>query len=109
MQLAKCKIRKNDQVMIVKGKEQGKTGRVIRVIPDKGHVLIEKLNMVKRHTKPSAKYKQGGIIEKEAPLAISNVMLLCDKCKGPVRVGRKVLENGKKVRLCKKCGEVFEK
>ena len=109
MQLAKCKIRKNDQVMIVKGKEQGKTGRVIRVIPDKGHVLIEKLNMVKRHTKPSAKYKQGGIIEKEAPLAISNVMLLCDKCKGPVRVGRKVLEDGKRVRLCKKCGEVFEK
>ena len=108
MQLAKCKIRKNDQVMIVKGKEQGKTGRVIRVIPDKGHVLIEKLNMVKRHTKPSAKYKQGGIIEKEAPLAISNVMLLCDKCKGPVRVGRKVLEDGKRVRLCKKCGEVFE-
>ena len=109
MQPAKCKIRKNDQVMIVKGKEQGKTGRVIRVIPDKRHVLIEKLNMVKRHTKPSAKYKQGGIIEKEAPLAISNVMLLCDKCKGPVRVGRKVLEDGKRVRLCKKCGEVFEK
>ena len=109
MQPAKCKIRKNDQVMIVKGKEQGKTGRVIRVIPDKGHVLIEKLNLVKRHTKPSAKYKQGGIIEKEAPLAISNVMLLCDKCKGPVRVGRKVLEDGKRVRLCKKCGEVFEK
>ena len=109
MQLAKCKIRKNDQVMIVKGKEHGKTGRVIRVIPDKGHVLIEKLNLVKRHTKPSAKYKQGGIIEKEAPLAISNVMLLCDKCKGPVRVGRKVLEDGKRVRLCKKCGEVFEK
>ena len=109
MQPAKCKIRKNDQVMIVKGKEHGKTGRVIRVIPDKGHVLIEKLNMVKRHTKPSAKYKQGGIIEKEAPLAISNVMLLCDKCKGPVRVGRKVLEDGKRVRLCKKCGEVFEK
>ena len=109
MQLAKCKIRKNDQVMIVKGKEQVKTGRVIRVIPDKGHVLIEKLNLVKRHTKPSAKYKQGGIIEKEAPLAISNVMLLCDKCKGPVRVGRKVLEDGKRVRLCKKCGEVLEK
>ena len=109
MQPAKCKIRKNDQVMIVKGKEQGKTGRVIRVIPDKGHVLIEKLNLVKRHTKPSAKYKQGGIIEKEAPLAISNVMLLCDKCKGPVRVGRKVLEDGKRVRLCKKCGEVLEK
>lgn len=105
----KIKIKKNDQVMIVKGREQGKTGRVIKVDPDKGRVLIEKLNLVKRHAKPSAKHKQGGIIEKEAPLAISNVMLICDKCKGPVRVGKKVLDGGKRVRYCKKCGEVLEK
>jgi len=72
-------------------------------------VLIEKLNMVKRHVKPSNQYKQGGIIEKEAPLAISNVMLICDKCRGPVRVGKKVLDGGKKVRYCKKCGEVLDK
>ena len=70
---------------------------------------FEKLNLVKRHAKPSAKQKQGGIIEKEAPLAVSNVMLICDKCKGPVRVGRKVLDDGKKVRYCKKCGEVLDK
>jgi large subunit ribosomal protein L24 len=109
MQIAKYKIKKNDQVMIIKGREQGKTGRVIKVIPDNGHVLIEKLNLVKRHAKPSSQYKQGGIIEKEAPLAISNVMLICDKCKGPVRARIKILDDGKKVRLCKKCGEVLEK
>lgn len=112
MQLAekyKIKIKKNDQVMILKGREQGKTGRVIKVDPGKGRILIEKLNLVKRHAKPSAKQKQGGIIEKEAPLAVSNVMLICDKCKGPVRVGKKVLDDGKRVRCCKKCGEVLEK
>lgn len=109
MQLVKYKIKKNDQVMIVKGREQGKTGRVVRVDMDKGRVLIEKVNMVKRHTKPSAAHKQGGIIEKEAPLAISNVMLICDKCKGPIRVGKKILDDGKRVRYCKKCGEVLEK
>ncbi|MEK7689010.1 MAG: 50S ribosomal protein L24 [Deltaproteobacteria bacterium] len=109
MQTIKYKIKKNDQIMIIKGKENGKTGRVIKVDLLKGRVLIEKLNMVKRHAKPSQKHKQGGIIEKEAPLAVSNVMLICDKCKGPVRVGRKVLDDGKKVRYCKKCGEVLDK
>lgn len=109
MQTIKYKIKKNDQIMIIKGKEKGKTGRVIKVDLLKGRVLIEKLNMVKRHAKPSQKHKQGGIIEKEAPLAVSNVMLICDKCKCPVRVGRKVLDDGKKVRYCKKCGEVLDK
>ncbi|MBI5681623.1 MAG: 50S ribosomal protein L24 [Deltaproteobacteria bacterium] len=109
MQVAKYKIKKNDQVMIITGREKGKTGRVIMVIPDNAKVVIEKLNIVKRHTKASAKTKQGGIIEKEAPVSISNVMLICERCKGPVRVGRKILEDGKKVRYCKKCGEVLEK
>ncbi|HBR17342.1 MAG: 50S ribosomal protein L24 [Deltaproteobacteria bacterium RIFCSPLOWO2_12_FULL_43_16] len=109
MQVVKYKIKKNDNVMIVSGREKGKTGKVVKVIPEKAHVLIEKLNMVKRHVKPSNQYKQGGIIEKEAPLAISNVMLICDKCRGPVRVGKKVLDGGKKVRYCKKCGEVLDK
>ncbi len=109
MQTIKYKIKKDDQVMIIKGKEQGKTGRVIKIDPVKGRVLIEKLNMVKKHAKPSQKHKEGGIIEKEAPLVVSNVMLICDKCKGPVRVGRKILDDGKKVRYCKKCGEVLEK
>lgn len=108
MQIAKCKIKKNDNVMIIKGKEQGKTGRVMRVEPQKRHVFIEKLNLVKKHAKPSQKNKQGGIIEKEAPVAISNVMIICSKCKGPVRIGKKILDNAKeKVRYCKGCGEVF--
>ena len=109
MQTIKYKVKKNDQVMIINGKERGKTGRIMKVDLSKGRVLIEKLNMVKRHAKPSQKHKQGGIVEKEAPLAVSNVMLICDKCKGPVRVGRKVLDDGKKVRYCKKCGEVLDK
>jgi len=103
------KIRKDDQVMVITGKEKGKTGKVSHVNPAKKTVLVEKLNIVKRHQKPSQKYKHGGIIEKEAPLAISNVMFLCVKCKGPVRVGKKLLDDGKKVRVCKKCGEVLDK
>lgn len=109
MQAIKYKIKKNDQVMVVSGKEKGKTGRVVRVIGDKAKVIVEKLNIVKRHTKPSVKVKQGGIIEKESPIAISNVMLICEKCKGPVRVGKKILEDGKRVRYCKKCGEILDK
>jgi large subunit ribosomal protein L24 len=101
------KIRKEDQVMVIAGRERGHTGKVSRVIPAKGLIYVEKLNMVKRHQKPSAKFKHGGIIEKEAPMNISNVMLLCAKCKGPVRSGRKLLEDGTRVRFCRKCGEVF--
>ncbi len=105
MALKKFKIKRDDQVMVVKGREVGKTGKVLNVIPGKAAVIVDKLNLVKRHQKPSAKFKQGGIIEKEALIAISNVMILCTKCKGPVRVGIKVLEDGKKTRYCKKCGE----
>ncbi len=109
MQILKYKIRKNDQVIVLKGKERGKTGKVIRLIPDKAMVVIEKLNIAKQHTRPSAKNRQGGIIEKENPLSISNVMLICEKCKGPVKVAKKYLDNGKKVRFCKKCGEVLDR
>ncbi len=109
MQVKKLKIKKDDQVMVVSGRDKGKTGKVTNVLVSKGRVTIDKLNMVKRHTKPSAKLKHGGIIEKEAPMAISNVMILCEKCKGPVRVGRKKLDDGSKVRFCRKCGEVIDK
>jgi large subunit ribosomal protein L24 len=103
------KIRKDDQVMVVRGKERGKTGRVTRVLPERGTIIIEKLNIVKRHQRPSQKHRHGGIIEKEAPINISNVMLICDKCKKQVRMGRKTLEDGKKARYCKKCGEVLDR
>lgn len=103
------KIRKDDQIMVKVGREKGKTGKIARVIPDKGLVVVEKLNVVKRHQKPTQKNKQGGIVEKEAPMSISNVMIICEKCKGPVRVGTKRLADGKRVRYCKKCSEVIDK
>jgi large subunit ribosomal protein L24 len=109
MRLRKFKLKKGDQVMVISGREKGKTGKIMNVYAGKEAMTIDKLNMVKRHQKPSAKYKHGGIIEKEAPIAVSNIMLLCEKCKGPVRVGSKLLEDGKKVRCCKKCGEVLDK
>ena len=100
-------IKKNDTVLVVTGKEKGKKGRVISVNPAKSKILIERINIIKRHMKPSKKYSQGGIIEKEAPLHISNVMLVCSKCNKPTRIGNTVLSDGKKARICKKCKEVI--
>jgi len=101
-------IKKNDTVSVITGKEKGKKGRVISVDPIKNKILIERINLIKRHTKPSKKYAQGGIIEKEAPLHVSNAMLICPKCGKPTRIGNTVLSTGKKVRICKKCKEVIE-
>ncbi len=100
-------IKKNDMVKIIAGREKGKTGKVLSVTKEKGRILIEKVNLVKRHQKPDATGK-GGIVEKEAPLQVSNVMLVCSKCNTGVRVGHKVLEDGKKVRVCKKCQELLD-
>jgi large subunit ribosomal protein L24 len=101
-------IKKNDTVLVISGREKGKKGRVISVYPSKDKLLIEKINIIKRHMKPSKKYSQGGIIEKEATLPISKVMLLCPKCGKPTRIGNTVLSDGKKSRTCKKCREVIE-
>src|SRR4051794_24385249 len=101
---SKPSIRKGDMVQIIAGREKGKTGKIVRVMPDANRVVVEKLNMIKRNTKPTQKSPQGGIIEKEAPLNYSNVLLLCPKCNCGVRTGRK-LEGDKKLRICKKCGE----
>ncbi len=100
----KLNIKKNDRVMVIAGREKGKVGKVLKVIPDKERVIVEKVNMIKRHTKPAGK-SQGGILEKEGPLHISNLMVMCDKCNAPRRLGRKVLEDGSHVRVCAKCGE----
>jgi large subunit ribosomal protein L24 len=105
----KLKLKKEDIVEVIAGREKGKKGKILALYPDAGKLTVEKLNMVKRHTKPSAQNKQGGIIEKEGRLAISNVMLVCDKCNKGVRVKRKQLEDGKRVRVCIKCGEVMDK
>jgi large subunit ribosomal protein L24 len=101
-------IRKNDSVIVIGGKERGKTGKVLRVMPDKDAVVIERLNMVKRHTKPRGPQQPGGIVEKEAAIHASNIMILCDKCNAPVRVGHKILADGKKIRICRRCNEALD-
>ena len=93
------KIKKDDKVIVITGREQGKIGTVLRVDADKGRLVVEKVNMVKRHAKPSAQTAQGGIIEREAPLKISNVMIVCNKCTDPTRIGMRVLQDGSKVRV----------
>tara|TARA_B100000315_G_scaffold99861_1_gene91864 strand:+ start:649 stop:966 length:318 start_codon:yes stop_codon:yes gene_type:complete len=98
-------IHKNDTVMIIAGKERGKTGKVLEILGDKGRATIERVNMVKRHTRPRGPQQPGGILEKEASIHISNLMLMCDKCNAPVRVGSKILADGKKVRVCRRCGD----
>lgn len=102
------KIRKNDIVKVIAGKELGKVGRVIRVDQEREKVFVEKINLVKRHSKPGKINPQGGIIEKEAPLACSNVMIMCDKCNKPTRVAVTVSADGKsRTRTCKKCGDAL--
>ena len=103
------KIKKNDKVIVLVGKEKGKIGTVLKVDVDKERLIVEKVNMIKRHSKPNPQMGQGGIVEKEAPLKISNVMLVCDKCAEPSRIGKRVLEDGSSVRVCKKCGETLDK
>ncbi len=103
------RIRKNDKVMVTAGKDKGKVGKILKIEPKKDRVLVEKVNMVKRHTKANP-YAQtaGGIVEKEAPMHISNVALLCDHCAKPTRVGYKYSADGKKVRFCKKCNQEID-
>lgn len=100
-------IRKGDNVIVTTGREKGKIAKVIAVFPGESRALLEKLNKVKRHQKPTAKLRQGGIIEKEAPIHISNLMLYCPKCSKGVRTGFKLMGDGKKSRFCRKCQEVF--
>jgi large subunit ribosomal protein L24 len=101
-------IRKNDSVMVIGGKERGKTGKVLRVLRDEDAVIIERINIVKRHTKPRGPQQPGGIVEKEASIDVSNIMIMCDKCNAPVRIGRKILADGKKIRICRRCNEALD-
>ncbi|MGH7236319.1 MAG: 50S ribosomal protein L24 [Nitrospiraceae bacterium] len=107
-QATATKLRKGDTVTVIAGRERGKTGKVLSLHLADGTVVVEKLNIIKRHTKPSQKTRQGGILEREAPLALSNVMVLCANCQKPVRIGIKRLDDGRRVRVCKKCKEIFE-
>jgi large subunit ribosomal protein L24 len=105
--VAKYKVRKNDNVMVIKGRERGKTGKVLRVLPETGRVVIERLNIVKRHSKQRGPQSASGIVEKEAPLRIENVMIFCDHCNAPVRAGIKAAEDGTSTRICRRCGETL--
>jgi len=104
----KCHIKKDDKVKVITGKDKGKIGKVLKVDRKKERLLVENINVVKRHTRPSAQNRQGGIVESEAPISWSNAMLMCNKCMNPIRVQMKTLDDGKKVRTCRKCGEVID-
>ncbi len=102
-------IRKNDQVLIISGSEASRKdnkGKVLKALPKQNKIIVEGMNLVKRHTKPSQKHPQGGIMEFSAPIHISNVMLICSKCNTPTREKHKILDDGSKVRICSHCGEI---
>ncbi|MDT8715826.1 50S ribosomal protein L24 [Clostridium sp. 19966] len=105
--MTKVHIRKKDTVMIVSGKDKGKVGEVLQVLPKSGKVLVKGVNVVTKHEKPSKANMQGGIVHVEAPIYSSKVMLYCDKCKKVTRIAHKILDDGTKVRICKHCGETF--
>ena len=102
-------IKKNDEVYILRGKDRGKTGRVLIVDPGKNRSVVEGVQMIKRHTRPNPQRNiKGGIVEKEASIHISNVALVCKNCKKHTRIGKSVLSDGRRVRSCKKCGNTIE-
>ena len=102
------KIQKNDNVLIIAGKDRGKKGKVRKALHDKDKVIVEGFNMIKRHSKTKGKTRQAGIIELEAPIHCSNIMIICNKCNKPARVGYRVLEDGKKARYCHSCSEIID-
>lgn len=106
--LSKSRIRKGDTVIVISGRERGKTGKVMLVDLRAGKVVVEKLNIIKRHTKPNQKAKQGGILEREAPLQMSNVMFFCPVTQKPTRVGIRTQADGRRVRFSKKSNEILE-
>jgi len=103
-------IRRNDNVVVIAGRDRGKRGRVLRVVPDKTRVVVEGVNFVKRHTRPNPQRNiKGGIVEREATLHVSNVQLVCPECSEPTRIGRRLLDDGRRVRYCRKCNGVVDK
>ena len=103
-------IRKNDNVVVVTGKDRGKRGRVLKVLPEKNRLVVEGVNFIKRHTRPNPQRQiKGGVVEREAALHASNVQLVCPECGKPTRIGKKILGDGRKVRICRKCEGVVDK
>jgi len=106
--MSKLKIKKNDEVVVVQGRDRGAKGKVLRVFPTTETAIVERINLIKRHTRPNPqKQVQGGILEREAPIRLSKLQLVCPECGRPTRVGRKRLENGHGVRVCKQCDATF--
>jgi len=103
-------VRKNDNVVVITGKDRGKRGRVLKVVPDNNRLIVEGVNVIKRHTKPNPQRGiKGGVVEREAALHASNVQIVCPECGKPTRIGKKVLGDGRKVRVCRKCEGVVDK
>ena len=102
------KIRKNDTVLVIAGKARGKKGKVRKALPKNDKVIVEGANMIKRHSRAKGQARQAGIIELEAPLDVSNVILICNKCNKPARVGFRFLTDGRKARICRSCDEVID-
>jgi large subunit ribosomal protein L24 len=105
--IKKVHVKKGDQVIVLSGKDKGKKGKVLTVIPKDGKVIVEGVNMATKHTKPKKQGQVGGIVHKEVAVNASKVMNICNKCNEPTRIARKILDNGDKARVCKKCGEIF--
>jgi large subunit ribosomal protein L24 len=104
----KLNLKKNDQVLVTTGKDRGARGRVLRVLASEGKAIVERVNMIKRHTRPNPnKGIQGGILEREAPIQIANLRVICPECGKPSRLGRQRLDDGRGVRVCKNCGATF--
>jgi large subunit ribosomal protein L24 len=104
----KVHVKKEDKVLVLSGKDKGKQGKVVSTMPKDGKVIVEGVNIITKHVKPKNQYQQGGLIKQEAAIDASKVMLVCSKCSKPARIQKKILENGSKARVCKKCGEVID-
>ncbi|MEG6586978.1 50S ribosomal protein L24 [Dendrosporobacter sp. 1207_IL3150] len=109
MSQTKLHVKKGDTVLVLSGKDKGKTAKIVEALPKKGKVVVEGVNTVKRHTKPTQSAPQGGIVVKEAPMHTAKVMLVCPACQKPTRIAKKALANGSMARACKKCGEIVDK
>ena len=109
MRQGKTYLKKDDQVEVIAGKDKGRVGKVLRVFPDENKAIVERVNMVKRHTKAREMNQQGQIVDKESPIQVSNLQLICPECTKTGRIGKRILDDGKKIRFCKSCGESIEK
>lgn len=103
------KIKKNDPVVVIAGDDKGKRGKVLKTFPEKGRAIVEGVNFIKRHTRARKQGQKSGILEKEAPISATNLMVVCSKCDKGVRVGARVMPDGRRVRVCKSCGEMLDK